>query len=129
MANNIGFLKVEFFDDGSSMVSHELDSFCAKNSVILSQVVKGIEFSVSIGIKEKTEQSRQKDPDELIRRIVNSLNGLDKPISTICQRAKNKTYTRLDVAQMVKKMTADGILKTVEISHPKRGIMIRYAVA
>ena len=129
MANSTGFLKVEFFDDGSSMVSHELDSFCAKNSVILSQVVKGIEFSVSIGIKEKTEQSRQKDPDELMRRIVNSLNGLDKPISTICQRAKNKTYTRLDVAQMVKKMTADGILKTVEISHPKRGIMIRYAVA
>ena len=129
MANSIGFLKVEFFDDVSSMVSHELDAFCAKNSVILSQVVKGIEFSVSIGIKEKTEQSRQKDPDELMRRIINSLNGVDKPISTICQRAKNKTYTRLDVAQMVKKMTADGILKTVEISHPKRGIMIRYAVA
>ena len=129
MANSIGFLKVEFFDDGSSMVSHELDAFCAKNSVILSQVVKGIEFSVSIGIKEKTEQSKQKDPDELMRRIVNSLNGLDKPISTICQQAKNKTYTRLDVAQMVKKMTADGILKTVEISHPKKGTSIRYAVA
>ena len=129
MANSIGFLKVEFFDDGSSMVSHELDSLCAKNSVILSQVVKGIKFSVSIGIKEKTEQSRQKYPDELMSRIINSLNGADKPISTICQRAKNKTYTILDVSQMVKKMTADGILKTVEISHPKRGIMIRYAVA
>ena len=129
MANSIGFLKVEFFDDGSSMVSHELDAFCAKNSLILSQVVKGIEFSVSIGIKEKNEQSKQKDPDELMERIIHALAGIDKPISSICQRAKNKTYTRLDVAQMVKKMTADGILKTVEISHPKKGTLIRYAVA
>ena len=129
MANRIGFLKVEFFDDGSSMVSHALDSFCAKNSVILSQEVNGIEFSLSIGIKAKNEQSKQKDPDELMERIINALAGIDKPISAICQRAKNKTYTKLDASQMVKKMTADGILKTVEISHPKKGTSIRYAVA
>ena len=129
MANSIGFLKVEFFDDGSSMVSHALDSFCAKNSVILSQEVNGIEFSLSIGIKAKNEQSKQKDPDELMERIIHALAGIDKPISAICQRAKNKTYTKLDASQMVKKMTADGILKTVEISHPKKGTLIRYAVA
>lgn len=129
MANSTGFLKVEFFDDGSSMVSHELDAFCAKNSVILSQEVNGIEFSLSIGMKTKTEQSKQKDPDELMERIIHALAGIDKPISAICQRARNKTYTRLDAAQMVKKMTADGILKTVEISHPKKGTLIRYAVA
>ena len=129
MANSIGFLKVDFFDDGSSMVSHALDSFCAKNSVILSQEVNGIEFSLSIGIKAKNEQSKQKDPDELMERIIHALAGIDKPISAICQRAKNKTYTRLDAAQMVKKMAADGILKTVEISHPKKGTLIRYAVA
>ena len=129
MSEPVGFIKVEFFSDGSNKISHDLGEIPTADDLSISLSSCGINFSVSSAKKTHGYRKNKKSDEDLKARIMHIIADTDKPISVIYQRAISKQYSKDEVLEMVKKMTADGILKTVEISHPKRGIMIRYAVA
>ena len=129
MSEPVGFIKIEFFTDGSNKISHDLVGVAEMENISISLSSCDVDFSFSATKKTKKWSKNKKSDEDLKARIMHIIADTDKPISVIYQRAISKQYSKDEVLEMVKKMTADGILKTVEISHPKRGIMIRYAVA
>jgi len=126
MSEPVGFIKVEFFSDGSNKISHDLGEMQAIDNLSISLSSCGINFSVS-SKKRRSHSKKKKSDEDLKARIMHIIADTDKPISVICQRARSKQYSEDEVMEMVKLMEGDGIIKKVPIEHIKRGQLTRYA--
>lgn len=127
MSEPVGFIKVEFFSDGSNKISHELGCVPEMDNLSVSLSSYDVNFSLCATKKTKKWSKKKKSDEDLKLRIMNVIADADKPISVICQRARSKQYSEDEVVAMVELMEREGLIKKVQIEHIKRGPLTRYA--
>lgn len=127
MSELVGFIKVEFFSDGSNKISHDLGEIPTADDLSISLSSCGINFSVSPAKKGHRYSKKKKSDEDLKARIMHIIADTDKPISVIYQRAISKQYSKDEVLEMIPIMESEGLIKKVQIEHIKRGQLTRYA--
>jgi len=127
MSEPVGFIKIEFFTDGSNKISHDLVGVTEMENLSISLSSCDVDFSFSATKKTKKWSKNKKSDEDLKARIMHIIADTDKPISVICQRARSKQYNEGEVCAMVESMESDGLIKKVQIEHIKRGPLTRYA--
>ena len=127
MSEPVGFIKIEFFTDGSNKISHDLVGVAEMENISISLSSCDVDFSFSATKKTKKWSKNKKSDEDLKARIMHIIADTDKPISVIYQRAISKQYSKDEVLEMIPIMESEGLIKKVQIEHIKRGPLTRYA--